>query len=31
MNRLGPALQRSAAHLPPHREMLREAWILALV
>lgn len=31
MNRLGPALERTAGHLAPHREGLREAWILALV
>ena len=31
MSRLGPSLQRTAAHLAPNRESLREAWILALV
>ncbi len=31
MSRLGPALKRTAVHLLPNRESLREAWILALV
>ncbi len=31
MSRLGPALKRTAVHLLPHRESVRESWILAIV
>jgi L-methionine (R)-S-oxide reductase len=31
MSRLGPALKKTASHLLPHRETVREAWILAIV
>jgi L-methionine (R)-S-oxide reductase len=31
MSRLGPALKKTASHLLPHRESIRETWILAIV
>jgi putative methionine-R-sulfoxide reductase with GAF domain len=31
MSRLGPALKKATEHLLPHREGVREAWVLAIV